>query len=90
VSKNLRRKNRPSGRSIGLDAFLVEAATNAARQPAQDARGWVHGDLDELFLDAVDAVVRDALDAIGDDCLPRFGFFQRRVAIARAGRGADS
>ena len=40
-------------------------------------------DLDELFLDAVDAVVLAALEAIEDDPPARFQFFRRLLAVAQ-------
>lgn len=38
---------------------------------------------DELFLDAVDAIVLDALAIIGDDPKVRFAFFKRLLAVAQ-------
>jgi hypothetical protein len=38
---------------------------------------------DELFLDAVDAIVLDALARIGDDPRARFAFFKRLLAVAQ-------
>ena len=43
-------------------------------------------DLDEVFLDALGAVVLAALDRIGDDPEARFSFFRRLLAVAAAGR----
>ena len=40
-------------------------------------------DLDELFLDAVDAIVLDALARIGDDPGPQFAFRKRLLAVAQ-------
>jgi hypothetical protein len=37
---------------------------------------------DDLFLDAVDAIVLDALARIGDDPRARCTFFRRRLAVA--------
>ena len=39
-------------------------------------------DLDEVFLDAVEAVVLAALKEIGDDSESRFKFFRRLLAVA--------
>ena len=39
-------------------------------------------DLDEVFLDAVDAGVLVALERIGDDPEARFSFFRRLLAVA--------
>lgn len=38
---------------------------------------------DNLFLDAVDAVVLDVLSRIGDDPKARFAFFRRLLAVAQ-------
>jgi hypothetical protein len=38
---------------------------------------------DELFLDAVDAIVLDALARIGDDPRARFAFFKRLMAVVQ-------
>jgi hypothetical protein len=38
---------------------------------------------DDLFLDAVDAVVLDALARIGDDLRAWFAFFRRLLAVAQ-------
>jgi len=40
-------------------------------------------DLDELVLDAVDAIVLAALARIGDDPRARFAFFKRLLAVAQ-------
>jgi hypothetical protein len=40
-------------------------------------------DLDEVFLDAADAIVLDALARIGDDPRARFAFFKRMLAAAQ-------
>jgi hypothetical protein len=37
---------------------------------------------DDLFLDAVNAIVLDALARIGDDSRARFAFFKRLLAVA--------
>ena len=42
---------------------------------------------DELFLDAVDAIVLDALAIIGDDPRARFAFFKRLLAVAQEAGG---
>ena len=39
---------------------------------------------DELFLDAVDTVVLDALARIGDDARARLAFFRQLLAVAQA------
>jgi hypothetical protein len=38
---------------------------------------------DDLFLDAVDVIVLDALARIGDDPRARFAFFKRLLAVAQ-------
>ena len=38
---------------------------------------------DELFFDAVDEIVLDALARIGDDPRARFAFFKRLMAVAQ-------
>ena len=38
---------------------------------------------DGLFLDAVDAIVLDALAIIGDDARARYAFFKRLLAVAQ-------
>ena len=38
---------------------------------------------DDLFLDAVDAIVIEALARIGDDPRARFAFFKRLLAVAQ-------
>ena len=38
---------------------------------------------DDLFLDAVDAIVLNVLTRIGDDARARFAFFKRFLAVAR-------
>ena len=40
-------------------------------------------DLDEVFLDAMEAVVLAALERIGDDPDARFRFFRRLLAVAQ-------
>ena len=40
-------------------------------------------DLDELFLDAVDLIVLEALGAIGDDPQARFALFKRLLAVVQ-------
>jgi hypothetical protein len=42
---------------------------------------------DELFLDAVDAIVLDALAIIGDDPRAGFAFFKRLLAVAQEEAG---
>jgi hypothetical protein len=44
-------------------------------------------DLDELFLDAVEAAVLAALERIGDDPEARFRFFRRLLAVAQEEAG---
>ena len=41
----------------------------------------------ELFLDAVDAVILAALEQIGDDPSARFTFFRRLLAVAQEDAG---
>jgi hypothetical protein len=38
---------------------------------------------EDLFLDAVDAIVLDAVARIGDDPRARFAFFKRLMAVAQ-------
>ena len=38
---------------------------------------------DDLFLDAVDVIVLDALARTGDDPRARFAFFKRLLAVAQ-------
>jgi hypothetical protein len=38
---------------------------------------------DELFLEAVDAIVLDALARVGDDPRARFAFIKRLLAVAQ-------
>ena len=38
---------------------------------------------DDLFLDAVDAMVLDALASIGDDPRARFAFFRQLLAVVQ-------
>jgi hypothetical protein len=40
---------------------------------------------DDLFLDAANAIVLDALARIGDDLRARFAFFKRLLAVAKEG-----
>jgi hypothetical protein len=40
-------------------------------------------DTDDVLLDAMDAIVRDALARIGDDPRARFAFFKRLLAVAQ-------
>ena len=40
-------------------------------------------DADDLFLDAADAIVLDALARIGDDPRARYVFFKPLLAVAR-------
>ncbi len=48
------------------------------------------GDLtDELFLNAVDSIVLDALARIGDDPRARFAFFKRLLAVAQEEGGSN-
>jgi hypothetical protein len=42
---------------------------------------------DDLFLDAVDAIVLDALARIGDDPQARFAFFKKLLAVAQKEAG---
>jgi hypothetical protein len=43
----------------------------------------------ELFLDAVDTVVLDVLERIGDDPSARYAFFRRLVAVAMKAAESD-
>lgn len=38
---------------------------------------------DDLFLDAVDAIVLDALTVVGDDPIARYALFNRLLAVAQ-------
>jgi hypothetical protein len=58
-----------------------------ARDAERQARGMDDPTQDELFLDAVDAIVLDALAMIGDDPRARFAFFKRLLAVAREAAG---
>jgi len=44
-------------------------------------------DLDQVFLDALEAVVRASLERIGDDPETRFRFFRRLLATAQEEAG---
>ena len=44
-------------------------------------------DLDEIFMDAVSAIVRAALERIGPDADTRFRFFRRLLAVAQEAAG---
>ena len=44
---------------------------------------------DDLFLDAVDAIVLDALARTGDDPRARYAFFKRFVELAKEVTGQD-
>lgn len=44
-------------------------------------------DPDDVFLEAVDAVVQAALERIGDDPEARFKFFRRLLAVAQEEAG---
>jgi len=49
---------------------------------------------DELVLDAIDTIVLDVLQRLGDDTDARFAFFRRlldvaRDAVSEPGRGLD-
>ena len=57
-----------------------------ARHGARHALGMDDPTDDDVFLDAVDAVVLDALARIGDDPRARFAFFKRLLAVARIQR----
>jgi hypothetical protein len=61
-------------RQLGL--MLIRCRLQAARMDAPDL------DLDELFLDTLEAVVLAALEQIGDDPGARFRFFRRLLAVA--------
>ena len=52
------------------------------RHRSRHAAG-VGGLTDDLFLDAVNAVVLDALAIIGDDPRAMFAFFKRLLAVAQ-------
>ena len=54
-----------------------------ARYGARHALGMDEPTQDDLLLDAVDAVVLDALARIGDDPKARFAFFKRLLAVAQ-------
>jgi len=54
-----------------------------ARHEARQAHGMDDFIDDDLFLDAVDHVVLEALAVIGDDPQARFAFFRRLVTTAR-------
>ena len=45
---------------------------------------------DDLFLDAVDAMVRDGLAKIGDDPRARLGFFKRLLAVTHEVAGGSA
>ena len=42
---------------------------------------------DDLFLDAVDAIVLDVLGRLGNDPVARFAFFRRLLDVARGVAG---
>ena len=57
------------------------------RLPARH-NSWHAGGMDnltdnDLFLDAVDAIVLDALARVGDDPRARFTFFKKLLAVAK-------
>lgn len=54
-----------------------------ARHGARHAGGMAEPTQDDLFLDAVDAIVLDALTKIGDDPRARFAFFRRLLVAAQ-------
>ena len=47
-------------------------------------------DDDDLFLDAVDTIVLDVLQRLGDDPDARFAFFRRLLAVRRRRRSGDA
>ena len=65
--------------------FLHVPTTNArdARLEAQHAHGIDDPTDNDLFLDAVDAIVLDALARIGNDPRARFAFFKRLLTVAQ-------
>ena len=88
--------------AIRIHAFARHAEYAAAPREAMLPRvtrpgrarlgAWTRADLDadEVFCDAVCALVQAALEAIGNDPRARFRFFRELLAVARAARGADS
>jgi hypothetical protein len=50
---------------------------------ARCRHGRINPTRDDLFLDAIDAIVLDALARIGDDPRARFSFFKRLRAVAQ-------
>jgi hypothetical protein len=67
---------------------LYARAANArdAGHGARHAAGMDDLTDDDLFLDAVDAIVLDALAIIGDDPRARFAFFKRLLAVAEVAK----
>jgi|APFre7841882724_1041349.scaffolds.fasta_scaffold139466_2 hypothetical protein len=63
--------------------FILGFVRGDARYAGRHAQGMDEPTQDELFLDAVDAVVLDALARIGDDPKARFAFFKRLLAVAQ-------
>jgi len=76
-----------SGPRFGGAPVCGECGRNAPRLPAREVPGCAHGhpdldlDLDEVFLDAVEAVVQTALERTGDERETRFRFFRRLLAV---------
>lgn len=70
-------------------ARVLSNCTNAAdshgdpRHGARHAQGMDEPTQDDLFLDAVDAIVLDALATVGDDPRARFAFIKRLLAVAQ-------
>jgi hypothetical protein len=54
-----------------------------ARLGARHDQGMGEPTQDDLFLDAVDAIVLDALAIIGNDPRAKYAFFKRLLAVAQ-------
>jgi len=63
----------------GRDRFAAGLGARVAGTPP----GMNDPTNDDLFLDAVDAIVLDALARIGADPRARFAFFKRLLAVAQ-------
>ena len=85
--------NHPVGRSASTNICTNAPQMRVASRPRRrEAAGLDDADLDadELFLDAVKAVVLAALAEVGSDPEARLRFFRELLAVARAQRASGA
>jgi len=72
----------PARAGVSFFTFTPQMCNDSRQGPRQDGRMDDFTD-DDLFLDAVDTIVLDVLQRLGDDRDARFAFLRRLLDVAR-------